>query len=297
MPHLVAITGATGNNGRAITERLLAGGVAVRAVARDAVKLAPLVSKGAEPWVGDIADTAFLGDAFRGAHAVFAMIPQDFRVPDYAADQRRMVGAVAEALRAAGVSRVVALSTPAARLGIGPPVALREFEERLGSNPRLSSVVLHPMYYMENFLASIPMVKTAGIMGGAIRGDVALPMVATRDVAALAAEFLLRPDFEGSLVKPLTGPRDYTFREAAATLGAAIGSATLPYVDLAYDDFRRGLLGAGFSETAADAFIELAQAYNDGLVQQEVTRTAENSTPTTLDQFAREIFAPAYAAA
>jgi uncharacterized protein YbjT (DUF2867 family) len=149
---------------------------------------------------------------------------------------------------------------------------------------------------MENFLTSIPMVKTAGITGGAIRGDVALPMVATRDIAALATGYLLSPTFEGYEVRPLLGPQDYTFREAGATLGAAIGKPELPYVEFAYDDFHPGLLGAGFSRSAADAFVELAQAYNDGQVQQGVTRTAENSTPTTLVQFAREIFAPAFAA-
>ncbi|CAN5178267.1 hypothetical protein BH23GEM2_BH23GEM2_20850 [soil metagenome] len=60
---------------------------------------------------------------------------------------------------------------------------------------------------------------------------------------------------------------------------------------------RQGLLAAGFSETSAAAFIELAAAYNDGRIQAGVTRTAANTTATTLETFGREVFAPAYLAA
>ena len=58
MSHLVTITGATGNIGKVLAERLLARGVKVRAVARQAERLAPLVAKGAEARAGSLEDTA-----------------------------------------------------------------------------------------------------------------------------------------------------------------------------------------------------------------------------------------------
>jgi NAD(P)-dependent dehydrogenase (short-subunit alcohol dehydrogenase family) len=53
MPHLVTITGATGNIGTVLAGRLLQSGVKIRAVARNAEKLVPLTAKGAEARVGD----------------------------------------------------------------------------------------------------------------------------------------------------------------------------------------------------------------------------------------------------
>jgi uncharacterized protein YbjT (DUF2867 family) len=294
MAPLVTVTGATGNNGRAIAEALLRRGVRVRAVGRSGAGLAPLAEQGADVRVGDLSDTAFLTEAFRGVDAAFAMIPQRFDVPDYRAHQERLVTSVTDALEAAGVPRVVALSTPASRLRLGPPVALAEFEERLRAMPGRAVAVLHPMFFMENHLSAIPMIRNAGFNGGAIRGDLPLPMIATRDIAAVAVEYLLEPASESYIARPLLGPRDYTLREASALLGAGIGRPDLPYVELPYDGLRQGLLGAGFSETGAEAMVALARAYNEGLVTSGVNRDATTSTPTTLEAFVHEVFGPAY---
>jgi uncharacterized protein YbjT (DUF2867 family) len=78
MPHLITIAGATGNIGKVLAARLLQSGVKIRAVARNAERLLPLTAKGAEARVGDIANTAFLTEAFRGAEAGFAMIPPNY---------------------------------------------------------------------------------------------------------------------------------------------------------------------------------------------------------------------------
>ncbi|MGQ0591946.1 MAG: NAD(P)H-binding protein [Gammaproteobacteria bacterium] len=295
MPHLVTITGATGHVGKALAERLLQGGVKIRAVARSAKKLAPLTARGAEACVGDLQDTAFLTEAFRGADTVFAMIPSQPDVPDLQADQLRTATSVTEALKASGVPRVVALSSAGAGLpsGTGPIAGLHEFEELLKSVPGLSVVALRPTYFMENQLESIDLIKSAGINGSAARADVALAMIATRDIAAVTAEYLLAPTFDGYTVRELLGPRDYTHREATAILGAAIGKPDLAYVEFSDEDFRKGLLGAGFSASAADAYVEMYAAINDRRIQNTTSRNASNTTPTTLEEFAREVFAPA----
>lgn len=298
MPHLVTITGATGNIGKALAERLLQSGVKIRAVARNAEKLALLTTKGAEACVGDVENTAFLTEAFLGADAVFAMIPPHSNVPDLRADQLRIAATLSEALKTAGVSRVVALSSAGASLpsGTGPIAGLHKFEELLKSIPGLSVVALRPTFFMENHLDSIHLIKSAGINGSAARADVALAMIATRDIAAVATEYLMAPTFDGYAVRELYGPRDYTHREATSILGAAIGKPDLAYVEFSYEDFRNGLLGAGFSASVADAYVEMYTAFNEGRIQSTMSRNASNTTPTTLEEFAREVFAPAYQA-
>lgn len=298
MPHLVTITGATGNIGKALTDRLLQRGVKIRAITRTAERLLPLTATGAEARVGDLGNTTFLTEALRGADAVFAMIPPNYNAPDLRAYHLRIATSLAESLQTAGVPRVVALSSSGASLpsGTGPIADLHTFEERLQAIPGLSVIALRPTLFMEDHLASIPLIRSAGINGSAARADVALAMIATRDIAAIAAEYLLAPTFEGYMVRDLLGPRDYTHREATAILGASIGQPDLAYVELSYEDFRMGLLEAGFSVSAADAYVKMYTAINAGRIQSTVSRNALNTTPTTLEEFAREVFAPAYQA-
>jgi hypothetical protein len=104
----------------------------------------------------------------------------------------------------------------------------------------------------------------------------------------------MAPTFDGYIVRELLGPRDYTHREATAILGAAIGKPDLAYVEFSYEDFRKGLLGAGFSASVADAYVEMYTAFNDGRVQSTMSHDTSSTTPTTLEEFSREVFAPAY---
>ena len=50
---MYVITGATGNTGSVITEKLLAKGEKVRVVGRDAKRLERFTNKGAEPFIAD----------------------------------------------------------------------------------------------------------------------------------------------------------------------------------------------------------------------------------------------------
>ena len=296
MKPLVVVTGATGAIGGGVTEGLLQRGVRVRALGRDPARLTALAAMGAEPRSGMMEDVAFLDAALRGADAVFAMIPENPAAPDIHADKRRRAESLTAALRAAGVPRVVALSgtgvTPPT--GIGPARALGEFEARLASVPGLSTVTLRAAFLMENLLGSIPLIRDAGIHGSPMRGDVPLAMVAKRDVADAAAELLAAPESMGHTVRPLLGPRDYTWAEATAILGGAIGRPDLPYLQFPSDDFRSGIIASGASPSMADALLELFAAFDAGRIQALTARDAAGTTPTSLETFARETFAPAF---
>jgi uncharacterized protein YbjT (DUF2867 family) len=108
---------------------------------------------------------------------------------------------------------------------------------------------------MDNLLASIPLIKKAGMNGSTISGETPLPMVDTRDIAATAASLLMSRDFGRQSVQYVLGPRDYTLREATACLGAAVGKPDLPYVKFDSADYCKSLLQAGFSSSVADGFV------------------------------------------
>jgi uncharacterized protein YbjT (DUF2867 family) len=296
MAHLVAVTGATGDIGGRVVGRLLEAGVRVRALGRDAARLAALAARGAETRVGNLEDRAFLGDAFRGADAVFALVPEDPGASDIHADKGVRVAALDAALRSVGVPHVVALSAVAVTppSGIGPSRALGELEARLQARGDFSTVVLRAAFLMENLLGAIPLVRAAGIHAGPLRGDVPLAMVAKRDVADAAAALLVAPSFEGHGVRALLGPRDYTHGEVTSILGAAIGRPELPYVQVPMEAFRDAIVGSGASASMAQALVEMFAAFEAGSIQALASRDAASTTPTTLETFARDTFAPMF---
>src|SRR5688572_542414 len=148
MSHRVTVTGATGHVGQALVARLREKGVQVRAVARSADKLKAL-GDGVEPQAGSLDDVAFLTRAFTGAEAVFAMIPPSFGEADFRGYQRRLGGAIVEAVAGARVPRVVTLSSLGADLaaGTGPIAGLHELEGRLEAVPGLHVLHLRPTFF------------------------------------------------------------------------------------------------------------------------------------------------------
>jgi hypothetical protein len=52
----------------------------------------------------------------------------------------------------------------------------------------------------------------------------------------------------------------------------------------------------GMPEATAALLIEMWTGANAGLIVPQEPRSVENSTPTTLEAFAADVFAPAYAA-
>lgn len=293
------ICGATGNVGSRIAETLLAAGAPVRAIARERVRLGPLAAKGAEPWPGDLGETRFLAKAFAGARAAFVMIPPKHDAPDYRAYQNRIGETLASALSGAGVPRVVSLSSVGAHQsgGTGPIAGLHHVEARLDGLRDTAVVHLRPGYFMENHLWSIPLIRAQGRNGSLVRPDVPIPMVAAKDIAEEAARLLLEETFSGRSVRYLLGPRDLTLSAATRILGEAIGKPDLKYVQIFEEEARRGMDAAGMSRSVADAMIEMEHAFNAGTIRATQERNAENTTRTTLEEFARTVFARAYQAA
>ncbi|MCG3117021.1 MAG: NAD(P)H-binding protein [Candidatus Manganitrophus sp. SA1] len=290
---MYVITGATGHTGRVIVEKLLAEGKQVRAVARSAEHLKPLAAKGAEPFVGSLEDKDAMARAFSDAEAVYTLVPPNFTAPDFRAYQHRVGETVATAIAKARVPYVVNLSSVGAHLseGVGPIGGLHDVEARFNRLEGANVLHLRPTFFMENLLMNIQMIKNMGINGTPLRPDVAIPMIAMKDIAAEAAERLLRLDFKGKSVKELLGQRELTMTEATAILGRAIGKPSLPYVQFPYEDAEKAMTGMGLSPDVARSYIEMYRAFNDGIIKPTEPRSAKNTTPTSFEAFAEEFAA------
>jgi uncharacterized protein YbjT (DUF2867 family) len=289
------VTGATGHVGNVLAQKLLALGRTVRVIGRSSERLEPLAAQGAEPFVGSLEDVEFLKRAFAGATALFAMVPPHLTTPDYRAYQNRISAALAAATSAAGLTHVVTLSSLGAHLpsGTGHIAGLHEMEQRFNQLSNVNIVHLRPAYFMENQYMSIDPIKHMGANVGTLKADLPVPLIATRDIAEAAARLLGDLNFTGTAAKELLGPRDYTMNEVTRILGEAIGKPDLKYMQISYDEARKAMLEAGLSPSAADGVIEIDRAMNEGRLRPVEARSPQNTTPTTLEEFAAS-FAAAY---
>ena len=294
---MLVITGATGKTGSKLAEILLEKGQKIRVIGRDAGKLKAFTVKGAEAAVGDMADTAFLTKAFRGADAVYALIPPHFGATDFRAYQKKIGESLVAAIKGSGVTYVVNLSSQGAHLPdrTGPIVGLHDQEERLNRLEGVNVLHLRPTYFMDNLLMNIDLIRKMNIMGSAVRGDVKFAMIATEDIAAYAAERLVKRDFSGKSVADLLGERDLSLSEAAAIIGKKLGKPDLAYVAFPYEDAEKGMVAMGLTPDLSRLYIEMSRALNEGLFAVSLPRTKENTTPTAFETFA-DLFAAAYQA-
>jgi uncharacterized protein YbjT (DUF2867 family) len=293
---MIVVTGATGNTGKVVAETLLAAGEKIRVIGRSADKLQQFVAKGAEAFTGSVLDADAMTRAFTGATAVYALIPIDFKVPKVREYQTAVGESLATALERAGVKHAVALSSYGAQLpeGAGPVSGLHHFELRLNRVAGLNILHLRAAYFMENFLMTVQVYKTMGFFSGLLKGDVSLPMIATRDIGTRAAAELRSLSFTGQQTQELLGPRDLTMNDAARIFGTAIGKPGLGYMQAPAMMAKPALLQAGLSSDAADNLIEMSKAISEKRLVQLETRNAKNTTPTTFESFAAEVLVPAF---
>jgi len=290
--------GATGHIGKVVAERLLGAGHRVHVIARNADRLKGLVGQGAIPYAGAFDDVQVLTDAFKGVDGVFAMIPPDSHAPDHLAFQDRVGSATAKALQATRVQYVVNLSSVGAHLSerTGPVLGLHNQETRINNITNLHVVHLRPTYFLENLLMSIPAIQSLGIIGSPLKGDLPIPMVATRDIGAKAAAFLSALQFQGHTAFEFFGPRPVTMQEATTIFGKAIGKPGLKYVQFAYEVAEETMVGAGMSPDYARLLIELDRSLSDGLIRPTQFTTQDHLGTTSIEHFAKE-FAAAFRAA
>jgi uncharacterized protein YbjT (DUF2867 family) len=293
---MYVILGATGNTGSVAAKTLLAKGQKVRVVGRDKSKLAQFVSQGAEAFEGDAQNAESLTKAFTGAKAVYSMVPPLLASPDFRAYQDQVTEAIAKALEAAKVTHTVTLSSVGADKPdkTGPVAGLHNMESRFSRIAGLNALHLRAGYFMENVLAQIEVIRNFGLMAGPVRADLALPMIATRDIGAAAAEALLRLDFSGQKARELLGQRDISYSEVAEIAGAAIGKPGLAYLQLPSEQVIPAMTQMGLSANVAGLLCEMSDALSSGYMRALEPRSASNTTPTSFETFVQEVFAPAF---
>lgn len=293
---MYVVLGASGNTGKVVAQNLLAHQQKVRVVGRNAAHLQPHAAQGAEIFVGDVTDATALTKAFHHADSAYVMIPPNPTSNDPLAYEERASDAIAAAVKNTGIKNVVSLSSFGAdkASGTGPVAGLHNLEQKLNQIDSANVLHLRAGYFMENTLPQVGAIRMAGAVIGPIRPDLKLPIIASRDIGAAAADALLRLAFRGKQTLELQGQRDLDYTEVATIIGKAIGKPNLKYVNPPDDQIRAAMVQMGMSDAMAGLILEMAAALNSGHMRALESRTSRNTTPTSYETFVAESFVPAY---
>lgn len=239
MDKTIAVVGATGTQGRAVTARLLAEGWRVRALTRDPAR----ARAAARPVRAEMDDLDSLVAAMAGAHGVFSVQPtvgSPGTPPGFGAEDEVRWGVnVAEAARRAGVRHFVFSSVAGAGRHatevLPVNVVSKHRIERHVADLGLPATVLRPVSFMENFTGGYAL--RGGAVSTGLAPDVPQQLIAVDDVAAFVAMAFAEPDAWIGRAEDLAGD-ELTPVAVAAAISAAIGRE-LPYAQVPIEAIRQ----------------------------------------------------------
>ena len=189
----VLVSGATGNQGGAVTQALLAAGQKVRALTRntESLRAKRLSDQGVELIQGNLDDVKSLGRALQGTDAFYLMgSPQEV-----GADGETKQGiALADAAKRADVGHLIYGSVANADMDTGIPhfdskYQIEEHIRTLGVPYTISA----PVFFMDNVIApwSLDALKRGKIMQ-AMPGDRVLQQVSVKNIGEFVASLISR---------------------------------------------------------------------------------------------------------
>ena len=221
---IIAVTGATGQQGGAVARKLLADGWKVRALTRDVDKPAvqELASLGAEVVSGDMDERAQLDAAFEGAYGVFSV--QNFWLPNVGFEGEIRQGKnVADAAKAAGIQHLVYSSVGSAHRGMGQ----KHFDSKWQIEQHIQALdipytILRPVAFFDNFNWERALILNGTFNALGLRPEKERQLIAVEDIAVFVALVLANPsDYLGKTIE-LAGDA-LTESQLADTFAKVIG--------------------------------------------------------------------------
>lgn len=256
------ILGAGGQVGSHVATLLESKGQAVRRVFHHAPQQMATKAGKSEVAIADYLDIASLVKAFRGGNTVLLLTPESMTSKDMLADAKNVFCNYKAALKESGIRRVIGLSSGGAQLtpGVGTLQLYAMLEEVL-QEVSIETYIVRPAYYYSNWAMYLGTAQSDGILPTFFPIDMAIPMIAPKDVAAFIANMMENGAAHG--ISEITGPALYTPMEIAQFMGDAFGREVMA-VQIPKNDWLPGLLQAGFSHSSAEYLLGMTQAVIDG---------------------------------
>ena len=290
------LLGSIGNISKPLAEKVIAARNDVTIVSSKVEKSEQILLMGAKPTIGSVEDVAFLTKTFKGADAVYTMVPPNFVARDWKQHIARIGENIAAAIKASGVKNVVNLSSIGAHMkdGCGPVSGLYSVEKALNELTGINVIHLRPGFFYTNLLSNIPMIKNMGVIGGNYGDNANMVLVHPSDIADVAAQELLGLSFRGKSIRYIASEEKST-NEIATILGKAIGKPDLKWVNFTDKETLSGMLQMDIPEEIAKNYTEMGSAMRSG----EMATDYNKNRPSVfgkikLESFATSVFAPVY---
>lgn len=303
----IIVTGSLGNISQPLTEQLIAQGHTVTVISSDPKKQTAIKKLGAIPAIGSIADVGFLTSTFKGADAVYAMIPLSFTEPDLNDYLHRMAQNYVLALKENGTKRVVLMSGWAADLVKGENI------EHILDGLDAFITIMRPGAFYTNFYQSIDLIRGKGLIGkfltlrysglwalltgktgllmGNCGGEDRIVFVSPKDIADAVAEELVVWPKEKTI--RYVGSEEMTCNEAARIIGTAVGKPWLKWKLLSDKEMLQGLKMAKIPEKLAGTLVEMQAVMHSGKTLENFHQNRPKMGKVKLADFAKE-FAAVY---
>jgi len=296
----ITLTGSLGHISKPLMVELVKKGHVVTVISSNPEKQKDIEALGATAAIGSIMDVQFLTSAFKGADAVYIMLPpppslHDGRDPnfDVMAVLTKMANNYIEAIQKAGVKRVVHLSSIGAHMEKDSGIIVWAYngEQMLNKLQNVDITFMRPVGFYYNLLSFIPAIKNMGMIASNYGGDDIIPWVSPIDIAAAIAL---------EIVTPLSGRKvlyvaseELSCNEVATILGTAIGKPDLKWVIITDEQLLMGLEQAGLPKQFAAGLVEMNASQHNGKLFEDYYLNKPTLGKVKLKEWATE-FAAVY---
>lgn len=291
---MIVITTPTGEIGHQVLAHVIQDSEPVRVIARDTSRIPREVRERVEVIEGSHGDPATIEKALSGADALFWLIPPE---PIMTRDSVHEAYAdftkpAAEAIRNCGVKRVVSVSALGRgwRKNAGLATANIKADDVLASTGVALRVLSMPSF-MDNLLRQAQAIREKGVFSLPVLPDLKAPLVATSDIATVAAKFLLDPAWRGQVDVPVLGPEDISPNEMAEVLSDVLGRP-VRFEQTPMEAYRSRMVSRGMSEAFAQGLVDMMTAKNEGM-DNATSRDSAADAPTTFHHWSSTVMKPA----
>ena len=248
----ILVIGGTGTIGSSVCEMLLAEQADFIAFVRNEEKAKNFHSKGIKTVMGDLSDLDSLKKAMVGMDKLFLLSVTSPEIP-------LLHGNAAKAAKASGLKHIVKISVRGASVdanfNIGRFHGNAEKEIREIGIPY---TFLQPHSFLQNLFFDKQSIKEQNAIYASM-GDGKIPMIDTRDIAAVAATCLLEKGHEGKSCV-LTGPKAISYHDIVAELSKALGRK-INYIAQTPEESHKAMMSWGMPEWLVDDMTNLNRDY------------------------------------
>ena len=258
---MIVVTGATGQLGRLIVEKLITRVPADRVAVsvRDVRKAQELAARGVRVREGDFRNPEGLAHAFEGASQVLLV---SSNAAAYGGDPLAQHRCAIDAARAAGARRIVYTSHMAAsRSSAFPPMLDHAATERMLGESGLAWTALRNGFYASSALSLLEQALRTGVFEAPADGRVS--WTTHEDLAEAAVEILSNEGRYDGPTPPLTAAQALDFGQLCELASSVLGRPVRRSI-VSEDEMRAKLTASGVPPFGISMSLGLYRASRDG---------------------------------